>query len=174
MEEHGIHQLQEDRLQKHQNNIQNERSEWIVVTRHLRQNRLSNESRAASRSLSRNEFVVPSICSLLESPTAFSLFIRTSYLACIRCSMVVHISVKPEETNGKQLDQSLHYDQFSLDTDNYIDLPKVFGYYSDLHYNLTVVQKAGISELGVIVSYFFLVLSRLYHIGNLHVNQDRS
>lgn len=73
-----------------QNMIKNKK----MLTRHRLQNKLSKESRAASRSLSRKEFQFCSSVSLfLEAPVSSS-FIRVSYLACIRCWMVFHISVK--------------------------------------------------------------------------------
>lgn len=85
-----------------------------MLTRHRRQNRLSKESKAASRSLSRYELGISSLGEICEPTQAvtLSVFVRASYLACIRCLIVVHISVKQQQINGKQLDQSLHYDQF--------------------------------------------------------------
>jgi hypothetical protein len=88
----------------------------MILTRHLRQNRLSNESKAASRSLTRKEFsVCASISLFLESSTAFSSFLRTSNLACIRCLMVFHICVKQAKSKWETAGPSLHHDQFSLD-----------------------------------------------------------
>lgn len=80
------------------------------LTRQRRQNRLSKESRAASRSFSRKEFSlweISSVSPFLEPPPALSSLLRVSYLACIRCLTVFHISVKPAqskwETAGRML-----------------------------------------------------------------------
>lgn len=78
----------------------------MIITRHLRQNRLSKESRAASRSFP-TKLKFGTSWPLLEPPTAFSSFTRISYLACIRRWTVFHISVKPAqskwETAGPKL-----------------------------------------------------------------------
>ena len=89
---------------------------YRIRTRHRRQNRLSNESRAASRSLSRKElsfFERSSLSVFLEIPADSSSFIRASNLACIRCLMVFHISVKSAkrqwETAGPNLTLTSFY-----------------------------------------------------------------
>lgn len=89
---------------------------YRILTRHRRQNRLSNESRAASRSLSRKElsfFEKSWLSVFLEHPMDSSSFIRASYLACIRCLMVFHISVKSAqrkwETAGPNLTLTSFY-----------------------------------------------------------------
>lgn len=80
------------------------------LTRHRRQKRLSKESRAASRSFSTKELSIWEFSSafpFLEPPPALPSLVRVSYLACIRCLTVFHISIKPAQKKWETAGLSL-------------------------------------------------------------------